>query len=238
MPQTKTIQVWPYAELLKDESYSSTARERATQTLREWATMDDWHEYTLDTWKQALASIGFESPEIEFSGFCSQGDGASFTAGIDAKLLLEFMSSVIEPRDCIDASADGKGEDFRAYLCHKTTFRGNPEWAALLPYVDDFDGINIERLGHRYSHGHTCALNAADFDLSDHEGTPLSTDATAKLKALHDDWLDSLERFRLDLCTAIYRLLEEEYEYLQSEEVLIENAEANLYLFDEQGRPA
>jgi len=39
-----------------------------------------WSEYILEEGKKGLERIGFSDPEISFSGFGSQGDGASFTS--------------------------------------------------------------------------------------------------------------------------------------------------------------
>lgn len=44
------------------------------------------------------------------------------------------------------------------------------------------------------------------------------------------------EQLRLDLCGAIYKDLEEEYSYRTADEQLAEDAEANDYTFDANGR--
>jgi hypothetical protein len=56
------------------------AKERARNWYREASTGDSWWEYTLDEWKKELEDMGFDGVDINFSGFASQGDGASFTA--------------------------------------------------------------------------------------------------------------------------------------------------------------
>ena len=38
-----------------------------------------WSELILDNWKEKLANMGFVNPNIMFSGFGCQGDGACFT---------------------------------------------------------------------------------------------------------------------------------------------------------------
>ncbi len=47
---------------------------------------------------------------------------------------------------------------------------------------------------------------------------------------------DDLSQVFTDFASWIYRNLEKEWDYLNSEECLIENAQANGYAFDEQGR--
>lgn len=54
-----TINVYTYAELLK--LGNEKAINKATEWLRECATMDGWYEYVYDTWTAALAQIGFEN---------------------------------------------------------------------------------------------------------------------------------------------------------------------------------
>jgi hypothetical protein len=54
-----------------------------------------WSESTLEDWKQFLVDIGFgDEPEIAFSGFSSQGDGASFTCNsFDLTKFVQFLSN-------------------------------------------------------------------------------------------------------------------------------------------------
>lgn len=41
----------------------------------------DWNDWIKEKHHSILESVGFEDVESQYSGFCSQGDGASFTAG-------------------------------------------------------------------------------------------------------------------------------------------------------------
>ena len=41
----------------------------------------DWYESTIECWTEKLEAMGFTNVVINFTGFCSQGDGASFTSG-------------------------------------------------------------------------------------------------------------------------------------------------------------
>jgi hypothetical protein len=54
----------------------------------------DWHEGVLDYWKEKLEALGIYKPEINYSGFWSQGDGASFTGSIDQWDILTLLSSL------------------------------------------------------------------------------------------------------------------------------------------------
>jgi hypothetical protein len=52
-----------------------------------------WNESLLEQWTEKLESLGYNNPKIRYSGFNSQGDGASFTCdasninGVEFKLL-------------------------------------------------------------------------------------------------------------------------------------------------------
>ena len=67
-------------EALTYDQLADLAQERARDWYRRAFEHDDmWHEHTLDEWKAELAEMGFVDADIAFSGFWSQGDGASFT---------------------------------------------------------------------------------------------------------------------------------------------------------------
>ena len=51
----------------------------------------NWWEYSISEWEEKLGKIGFENADIRFSGFCSQGDGASFTAYCDTQKILDTL---------------------------------------------------------------------------------------------------------------------------------------------------
>lgn len=44
---------------------------------------NDWYDCEFEFWKEKLNGLGFEEVEIAFSGFWSQGDGASFTGKVN-----------------------------------------------------------------------------------------------------------------------------------------------------------
>ncbi len=62
--------------------------EKVLEKCSDINTSHDWYESTLEYWKEKLQKTGFENAEIHFSGFWSQGDGASFDADINALKLI------------------------------------------------------------------------------------------------------------------------------------------------------
>lgn len=71
----------------------------AKQKAREWHLEGDrndesYSEPVIEEWKQELENIGFGDPDISYSGFWSQGDGASFTCShFDFKKYAHFFMS-------------------------------------------------------------------------------------------------------------------------------------------------
>ena len=117
---------------------SDSALEKAFCRLAEWATEGPhWYEYTKDTWTEALAQVGFTSADIRFSGFWSQGDGASFTSHVDMSALLAFFTTPIEPENCIKPTRrTGDREDFWPWIVEKVGRVYNPQFTCVVPIAD------------------------------------------------------------------------------------------------------
>lgn len=91
--------------------------------LVEGLTGDDWHECIINDQLDELREIGFLEPDIQFSGFWSQGDGASFTCdGVDFPVLLKHLIA--------------------AGFCHQS-----PQMKAAEPHRDMAELIGWEALG-------------------------------------------------------------------------------------------
>jgi hypothetical protein len=86
MPIETTIKLYKYEEL------TGKARDKARDKLANWNTSDGWYGFSVDDFTERLESYGFTNPEINFSGFWSQGDGLSFTSDrIDFDKLWEHL---------------------------------------------------------------------------------------------------------------------------------------------------
>ena len=64
----------PFAQLDDD------AKEAARDWYREAGFQHEWWDHIYEEWTEELKEMGFDGIDISFSGFASQGDGASFTA--------------------------------------------------------------------------------------------------------------------------------------------------------------
>lgn len=73
MPETREITVYTAQEL------TGRARERALQWLADGETQGDWWDAVEDDAKTIGALFGLTITDLSFSGFWSQGDGASVT---------------------------------------------------------------------------------------------------------------------------------------------------------------
>lgn len=69
---------------------SDKSKEKARETVRQWTYEDDF-ACEVENLETAIESIGFTNADIRFSGFHSQGDGASFTSDVDIVTLVKFL---------------------------------------------------------------------------------------------------------------------------------------------------
>jgi hypothetical protein len=164
-----------------------------------------WRIYAgdaLDEWKERLDLIGFTDADIDYSGFYSQGDGASFTAIIDLDKVLNtlIMCGYVDTDDF----------NFKRVFI----FADN-----------DFIHFGITRLSSRYAHEKTCDVYSNLYINSTHD--------------IHDklciDIAERIDSLRIDLCQAIYKDLEAQYEYLQTDEFILDNLTANNLQFTISG---
>lgn len=237
---TISKEVYSFQELLEKEktgAVPSQTVDRVRDKLREWATDHAWYEFVYSTWKEALDQIGFENADISFSGFWCQGDGASFTATIDPEKLLTFLLLDIEPADSIDPipGSKGKNEEFRPWLRHKIKRSGPLVRNGTARRLRRLQVIQMYLLGQVYRipmggccvHEYTCRTEL-ELDEGGREHR--------RLGRLVNELEEIVEELRVSLSRAIYRDLEDEYEYRTSDEVLIEDCEANEWYFDLSGR--
>lgn len=167
----------------------------------------DWWDCTYDYWKSRLERMGVDVEDISFSGFWSQGDGASFTGRIQtAKYLKRFMR------------IHGMRERYRAIY-------------TLADHLDMW--VTITRSSSRYSHENTVTAEA---QINDPHWIDEDTEdlREALVLELYNEamlyWRDfdkEVEETLRGYMHTIYRDLEKEYDYLTSDEAVAEAIEAN-----------
>lgn len=127
----KTITVYKFSEL------TPTVQERVLDKMRDWQVDDyNWYESEIDYWKEKLDLIGFENAEIAFSGFYSQGDGASFTADINSEKIFNTLAYCAKRYD----------DALTIYLAEKL-------------YQNDGFKMTMKQTNSRYSHERTVSVN-------------------------------------------------------------------------------
>jgi len=181
----------------------------------------DWYEFTVDDWKEKLEALGYRNPEIQYSGFWSQGDGASFTS-----------DSV--PSHATDPDVIAAWE----LVQRMTLLAGQSGWemGAIGPIDQwELEGMvsgRVYRHGHHYSHENTVSVTWQVDDFPDTMGLLLEEQWTALDQAIMS-YYENLDEVVTDLCREIYADLEKEYEYQTSDEVVMEALES--YELDEDG---
>lgn len=244
MPRKIEKTVYTFKELLDaagdpESPVTSKAVQRAREWLQEVSTSYDWWDDTFETWKEALDQIGFENADISFRGFASQGDGASFTANVNLPKLIDFLATPREPGESITVM-DGTGgskEEFRPWLVHRAKGVGfNPKFRRLLVAVDLVEA-RVRRTGGFYVHEHTCEFEAEFNDPGKRNSEDWNESRYPSLRRIFDEFVKTAEELRLDLSRAIYQDLEEDYLARIEDDALVEDSEANGYVFDENGLP-
>ena len=185
---------------------------------------DDWYEEIYARAKEDAPARGFSINEIQFNGFSSQGDGASWTGYVDLADFIEYHN-------------DPDAKDFAQYVVLRELIRDG--WCE--------EKVNINRHAFIYSHSGTMVteglddrINYADDDsVMDRgilEGANVkelanSIDTDALFNDL-DGWVLSRARAYAD---GIYKQLKEEYEAYTSEEYFIDLCDINGWRFDNHG---
>ena len=219
----KTIEV----EVYKWEELSQTAQQKA----REWYIegMDyEWWEGVYEMAKEDGYELGFCIEKIYFSGFHSQGDGASWTGQVDVRQWLEAHE-----KDSIGVSA----------------------WCQLIQ--EDVIGKRVQVVANNshYCHESTMQFDDVEDDTDVEDGAPLILPSIFKgmqVQHLFDiivsdpdcryknvaDITNAITESGKDFARHIYQRLREEYEYLCSEEMMLDHFDCNDYHFTNEGELA
>lgn len=180
----------------------------------------DWYQDVFDYWTEKLEDLGFQKIRIGFSGFWSQGDGASFTAesvDIGKNLNELFKYKEISTYTLNKRQYEQYLKAYHLYHSKKEKFK---------KVIDSlYLKSSIKRTSYRYSHH-----NTAQADL----GLYLEKDYP-KLEYVLQGVEVAFENYKNRLCNAIYQDLESEYEYLTSDEAVIDTIVCNGHEFYSNG---
>jgi hypothetical protein len=207
------------------QQLTDEAKEKVKQWWCEHGIWDDWYDDTYERFKEEGYALGFVIDKMSFTGFYSQGDGACWEGQIDVATWLKTHTEDSIARDawCALIAEDFCNKHFsihfRGHYSHSNTMtcvgwdwvdaHGEEDYLYLTkPSI--FQGMHYKELHN--------LIRSTDFPYTDPNDIEQAGFESAK------DYADEL-----------YKQLREEYEYLTSEESLIESCEANDWQFNEEG---
>lgn len=213
--------------------------ERAKDKVRDWfhQTMDyEWWDGVYDIAKEEGKERGFDIDDIRFSGFWSQGDGASWTGSVDLGKFMDYILKEAETEDSVWHRRIGK--DMHRYTVLRELMREHHLVA---------DRIDIRLQGHLYVHSGCmraedlyCGVPELDSDVTLSEGVLKGANVAQLADGIDADYLctelvDEVLYAARDYADDIYKQLEKEYDYLTSDESIAASCEANEHRFTETG---
>ena len=208
---------------VKTYKFSELSEEVQKEVLdrnRERNVHFNWWEYSIEYWKEKLEQIGFDNADIRFSGFWSQGDGASFTAYCDSEKVLNAL-----------LMCEGELQNYK-------------QWRLWFELIDaGIFKFDISRNSSNYCHEQTISgvihddfggLNNKMWYAPD-PSKPFSFASKFEQKA-NLEYLEAMfDSYIKDISRKIYSDLEEEYEYLTSDACLKDYLDNNDEIYDEFG---
>jgi hypothetical protein len=210
----KTVQLNLYAFRELDEK----AKEKALTAWHDLNLFDDWWDYTYDDFITICGLLGItaDKKSIHFEGFYSQGDGSSFNAEVDFTILLKGVQSRAwrgyAPK--LDFEFGWPGIDKRVLALVE---RGKIDMNARIISRTRGYGVVVD-LG-VYPAFHP----VKNYDL-----------IYAELDEL-EKWLNGVAQI---LNRFLFKQLQDNYDYLISDEAIAETIEANEYAFTADGMKA
>lgn len=205
---TTNTDVYEFSEL------SPEAQAKAIDDVRsdEYYLDYPWHEFLIEQFVEDITKEGWEltTKDVYFSGFWSQGDGASFDARLDVYDYINFHCLADKYPLILKLTEDG-------------------------PYV--WGATHTNSYSNHYSHERTRYFQidgeSEDAWVSDGGITEEQLPAVrAEMAALDAD----IEERRLELSQLLYGDLQKEYDELNSDEAIKDHIEANDYQFTINGK--
>lgn len=211
------------------EELNPKAQEKALAWFGE--SLDyEWWDCTYASAKEDGKAKGFDIEDIRFSGFWSQGDGASWTGEVDIKQFLEHHLKEEHP-------------SYSRYFVLQAIINEDNDWVECR--------VNVSRYGFHYVHSNTMRLDGVDCDLvnnlDENDEERLQQDGPLQRADIYQLWkgidgaalLDDLCEWAIkearEFADKIYSDLEAAHDDLTSEESLLSAAYANGWRFDEDG---
>lgn len=195
-----------YAEF---QALPKAVKDRVLEKNRDWnVEHGEWWDDVYEQFKEGVQAKGMCVDRMQFSGFWSQGDGASFDGDIDNLTLFvaghERMAEFAEliehaTKGTMNLHIDASWKSRGGY-CHARTLSHSFDSNLVEPDENDYDSPLLYQVHRR-----------------------LYED----LNSLTDKFALGIEEVVEDHCDRLYKNLEEEYDCLTSDESIIESMLAN-----------
>ena len=214
-------------EIYSFEELSPEAQQNALDGSRDInVDYHGWEDGVTEDFKEEMKNIGIDDITISYTGFNSQGDGASFT------------SDDIDTRKLFDAVGIKSNKALNMEAADERSSGENSEFYDLLDTMEDIGQVDrnrikpeelrvwIERTDSRHYHYNTVAARVEIWDEPDGWEEPYG---------FLDELGDKVTEYVRGLCKDLYRSLEKEYDHLTSDDAVKETLIDNDYEFDEEG---
>jgi len=207
MQHVKVYESFSEEKTYSFEELSPEAQAKAIEDHRDINVEDqDWHEGVIDECKVDLEDDGFQDVEIMYSGFWSQGDGASFTGWIPSDNMWRFVNEILGFKyppvvlDCLTIQVERN----QSRYYHENSVDVEVDYDSREDVIEDFPlGMEVPF-------------------------TYRLPDIVEEVDKKAAEWVKSR-------CREIYNKLEEEYEAQVVDEAVKDTLLANDYEYDEEG---
>jgi hypothetical protein len=188
--------------------------DKAKEKARDWfkSTISDdtfWYECVIDDAKNLASLMGINISKIYFSGFSSQGDGACFIGNFDSK---EVKQGAVKQEAPNDEELNRIASEFERL-------------AKVFPNLT----FNTKHNTVRYNHENSVDFDFEFFQDEDEANIP------EQYKGNMGQAVQDVKEASKDFMRWIYKQLEKEWDYQNSNECVDENIRANEYTFTESG---
>lgn len=200
------------------DELSPGAKQNAIDSNRDYSTEGyDWWDPIIEGFKENMGEIGVADVDCQFSGFNSQGDGASFTGKVnDNKTFLKAIG--------ITPTSVGLGD------------KTSKKFYTALDSIAENVYITIQRNDRNHYHHNTISANVEvdgdeEIELDLGLGMIIDIDVNdicEKIEPSITDWAR-------DKSKDLYKDLENYYEELSSDETIASDLEAGGHTFDKEG---
>jgi len=197
--------------LQKFNSLPARRRDEILDKYRQWnVEHSDWWDSTYECFRSDMEAIGVRVDKMRFSGFWSQGDGACFDGGVEDWPL--FLTSIGYSDAALIYAAENF--DWRMECKHDHYLYCHHKSVAYDACINLPDGVGDHYFADRYLEWGPDDIRTA---------TLMTVLGKYSSNDLAEEFGTIFENYMLDL----YKMLYQEYEYLTSDEVVLESLEAN-----------